>query len=183
VQIQRALDARDLDAGVTYTDNEPLANVQIYPLYREHYVLLTPRGLHPEGTAEVTWRNAAKLPLCLLTRDMQNRRIVDRLFVEGGAEAPAVAVETDSLLCLAAHICSGTWSSILPHTFAPVLGHNDAAPGFLAIPLVEPRATRTIGLVVSGRTPLAPVARAFLDVAREADIAATVQSSEAASPA
>ncbi len=48
----------------------------------------------------MSWREAAKLPLCLLTGDMQNRRIIDHLFVAGGAGKPRAAVETNSVLSL-----------------------------------------------------------------------------------
>jgi hypothetical protein len=37
-----------------------------------------------------SWLAAATLPLCLLTPSMQNRRIIDALFREAGAEIQAV---------------------------------------------------------------------------------------------
>jgi DNA-binding transcriptional LysR family regulator len=42
IEIQRGLDAGELDAGLTYLENEPLRNVRTHPLYRERYMLLTP---------------------------------------------------------------------------------------------------------------------------------------------
>src|ERR1700722_16310365 len=96
-EIQRGLLSGELEAGLTYTENEPLRNVRTHPLYRERYLLLTPASDHFRGKTEVTWREAAQLPLCLLTPDMQNRRIINRLFVEGGAGPPKVAVETNSV--------------------------------------------------------------------------------------
>jgi DNA-binding transcriptional LysR family regulator len=36
--IQKALDAFEIDGGVTYLDNEPLENVRRVPLYRERHV-------------------------------------------------------------------------------------------------------------------------------------------------
>lgn len=110
----------------------------------------------------------AKLPLCLLTRNMQNRRIIDRLFVAGGAGIPKVAVETDSVLTLVAHVRSGEWSSVFPHSFLGLLGRNDATFGGLrVVPLVEPEAEQAVGLVVSERDPLSPLARALVDVAQQ----------------
>jgi DNA-binding transcriptional LysR family regulator len=130
-------------------------------------MLLTPARAPFDHLQEVSWREAAKLPLCLLTRNMQNRRIIDRLFVAGGAGAPKVAVETDSVLTLVAHVRSGEWSSVFPHTFLGLLGRNDATFGGLrVVPLVEPKAEQAVGLVVSERDPLSPLARALVDVAR-----------------
>jgi hypothetical protein len=44
----------------------------------------------------VTWAEAASLPLCLLTGDMQNRRIVDGIFHEAGAEPTPTSRRTRS---------------------------------------------------------------------------------------
>ena len=171
IEIQRGLDGGTLEAGLTYLDNEPLRNVRALPLYRERYMLLTPTGGAFDGLARVTWREAVRLPLCLLAGDMQNRRIVDRLFAEGGAGKPRVAIETNSVLALVAHVRSGQWSSVIPQTFLGLLGGNGAAlTGLNTVPLIEPEASHTVGLVLNEREPLAPLARAFLKSARETDL-------------
>ncbi len=78
------LDNLEIDAGVTYLDNEPLGRVRAVPLCAERYRLLTVAG-NPLGDRErVTWSEVAGIPLCLLTPDMQNRRIVDGLMRESG---------------------------------------------------------------------------------------------------
>ncbi|WP_229266615.1 LysR family transcriptional regulator [Leptospira sp. severe_002] len=177
IEIQRGLDDGTLEAGLTYLDNEPLKNVRLLPLYRERYMLLTPSGGPFDGRLGVSWREAARLPLCLLTRDMQNRRIVERLFNEGGAAAPKVALETNSVLALVAHVSSGRWSSVIPHTFLRVLGGRpEAKAGFVAIPLLEPESAQTVGLVLNERDPLPPLARALLKSARDNDLSKELDS-------
>jgi DNA-binding transcriptional LysR family regulator len=169
IEIQRGLDEFDLEVALTYLENEPLRNVRTLPLYREHYMLLTPAQGGPFDRREsVTWCEAATLPLCLFTTEMQNRRIVDRLFREAGA-APRATVETNSVVALCAHVRIGGWSSVVPHTFLAFLGSLD---GLRAIPLVEPTASQCVGLVASDREPLAPLARAVLACARQIDISA-----------
>lgn len=175
VEIQRGLDEGTMEAGLTYLDNEPLRNVRMLPLYRERYMLLTPRGSAFDGMTSVSWREAAHLPLCLLTPDIQNRRIIDRLFAEGGAPNPKVAIETNSALTLVAYVRSGQWSSVIPHTFLDLLGRADSAlAGLNAVPLVEPDSAQSVGLVLSEREPLPPLARAFLKSVREQDLARTI---------
>ena len=105
-QIERGLDEFELELGVTYLDSEPLRGVRTLPLYREHYVLLTEAAGPFGDRKEVTWAEAATLPLCLLTGDMQNRRIVDGIFHEAGAE-PRPQVETNSISTLIAHVRDG----------------------------------------------------------------------------
>jgi len=175
IEIQRGLDEGTLEVGLTYLENEPLRNVRLLPLYRERYMLLAPAGGPFDGKAAVTWREAARLPLCLLTPNMQNRRIVDRLFADGGAAKPKVAIETDSVLALVAHVRSGQWSSVIPHTFLGLLGQRASTlTGLNAVPLVEPEASQAVGLVLAERGPMPPLARAVLKSAREHDVTAAL---------
>ena len=166
VDIQHGLDVFELDVGLTYLDNEPLARVRSLPLYREQYLLLTPtKG--PFGRRErVTWREAASLPLCLLTPDMQNRRIIDAHFREAGTE-PKPAIEANSIVALHSQLRRGGWSAVMPHSILYSMG---ALPGVKAVPLVEPDVSHTLGVIVSEREPLRPVARAMLEVAESVDV-------------
>ncbi len=161
IEIQAALDEFRLDAGITYLDNEPLSNVRTIPLYREQYLLVLPAS-HPLAQARrVTWREAAAaLPLCLLSPDMQNRRILNAHFAAAGA-AVAPALETNSVFALCALVRSGYWSSVLPHGFVPMLS---GAEGVAIVPLEGPPAAHTVGLVTSQRDPLPPVVTTLLDL-------------------
>ena len=111
----------------------------------------------------VTWAEAARLPLCLLTPDMQNRRIIDRHLAEAGVVA-APTVEANSMMLLYMHVRTGEWASIIPSRFAESL---DRPAGLRAIPLVEPDVTHKIGLIVPGREPFAPLIAALHEVGFE----------------
>ncbi len=163
IEIQRGLDEFSLDIGITYLDNEPLARVRRLRLYTERYVLLTRRDERSQGRKTITWAEAAAHPLCLLTSDMQNRRIIDMHFHEAGTEVHA-AIETNSLITLWSHLRFGHWSTIVPHSFLSLIGETE---GMVALSLIEPDASHAVGLVASDRDPLTPVARAFLDVAKQ----------------
>ncbi len=175
IEIQRGLDDFTLDAGLTYLDNEPLARVRTLPLYRERYVLLTPSDGPLGHRRSASWAEAAALPLCLLTQDMQNRRILDMAFHSAGAEVRP-HLETNSLITLWSSLRFGHWSTVLPSTFRLVMEGLD---GIVALPLVEPDAAHMVGLVVSDRDPLPPVARALLDLARKLDFQHLVDRAEA----
>jgi DNA-binding transcriptional LysR family regulator len=170
IKIQRQLDQFNLDIGITYLDNEPLARVRSVPLYRERHLLLTRLEGVSRDLNGITWSEAASLPLCLLTPDMQNRRILDMHFRESGAEIHA-SVETNSLVALWSHLRFAHWSTVVPHTFLLLIGEIS---GLTAIPLTEPNASHMIGLVASDRDPLPPAALAFLDLARKLDIASII---------
>lgn len=166
IEIQRGIDELTLDVGMTYLDNEPLARVRRLQLYSEHYVFLTQREPSIEERETISWAEAASYPLCLLTSDMQNRRIIDMHFREAGAEVHA-AIETNSLITLWSHLKLGQWCTVLPNSFLPLIGEVE---GLVALPLIEPDASHAVGLVASDRDPLPPVARAFLDLAKQKEI-------------
>jgi DNA-binding transcriptional LysR family regulator len=171
IEIQRELDAGQLDAGLTYLENEPLKDVRPLHLYRERYVLLTPSRGPLKGRSFATWQEAAELRLCLLTDDMQNRRIINRMFEEGGASRLQVEVETNSFLTVIAHIRLGVWSSVVPHTFLTLLGHRGAlVNGVRAIPMKKPEATQAVGIVVANRDPLPSLAGALMRTLRKTSI-------------
>lgn len=171
IEIQRGLDTFDLDAGISYLDNEPLQRVGTLPLYRERYFLVTGDRSVFRRRDSVTWAEAADLPLCLLTADMQNRRIIDGVFHEA-ERAPVPLVETNSILALYAQVRSKGMATILAQASLYLLG----MPHWLrAFPLVAPIARRTIGLVYPNREPQQPVARAFVESARQLDIEGEMQ--------
>lgn len=166
-QILTLLENLEIDAGLTYLDNEPLGRVNTVPLYTESYCLITAADAPLDDRADVTWAELAQVPLCLLTPDTQTRRIVDRLLkiANGDARAP---LESDSTLLLLAHVRTGKWASIMPAKIAEMLGPSDT---LRAIPISQPEALHTIGLVVPSREPMTPLNTALVAEARR--IAAT----------
>jgi DNA-binding transcriptional LysR family regulator len=73
--IQQGMIDGTLDAGITYTEGVSGDMFRIDPLYGESYVLLAPAALVAPGATEISWKDAAALPLTLLEPGMQNRRI------------------------------------------------------------------------------------------------------------
>ena len=171
VEIQRGLDDFTIDVGLTYLDNEPLSRVRTVPLYKERYVLITRGTSGFAGLSSIGWAMAATLPLCLLTPTMQNRRIIDAQF-HAAAVKPNAIIETNSLVTLWSHIRDGKWSTIVPQTFLLLL---EKRHDWISLPLVEPEAIHTLGLVAADREPLAPLTRALLEFAQGFDMSAEIE--------
>lgn len=161
-EILAGIERLELDAGLTYLDNEPLGRVVQVPLYAEFYRLLCAPGLAFADRDQVTWGELAGLPLCLLTADMQNRRIVAQHLAEAGV-AVAPQVESNSTIALIAHVMTGRWASVLPKSLADLL----ATAGTLrAIPIVAPEAEHLVGLIAAHREPHTPLIEALLEAGR-----------------
>ena len=162
IEVLGLLENLEVDAGLTYLDNEPLGRVQTVPLYNEEYRLLISSDSPLGKRDSVTWAEVGKVPLCLLTPDMQNRRIIESLLRQAGAHV-APTLESDSIIVLFAHVRTGRWASVMPAKLAAVLGLTDTVR---AIPIVEPEVTHSIGLVVPHRNPLTPLINALVSEAR-----------------
>jgi DNA-binding transcriptional LysR family regulator len=167
VEIHRQLERFELDVGISYLDTELAANLRPYVLYRETYYLLAPAAHPLAQRRSITWRETSALPLCLLTPDMLNRLIVNRIFTEVGVTAGTV-IETNCAVTLCSHVRSGQWFTIVPDSFFYLIGDWNRT---VAVPLVEPAASNEIGLLIHERDPLPPLAKAFVEVAQDVSIA------------
>ncbi|MGZ5989512.1 MAG: LysR family transcriptional regulator, partial [Rhizomicrobium sp.] len=162
IEILGLLENLEIDAGLTYLDNEPLGKVNTIPLYKENYRLLTSADAPLGDRERVTWAEVANVPLCLLTPDMQNRRIIERLLRTAGGD-PKPMLESDSMIVLFSHVRTGRWASVMPAVLADTLGLTET---IRAIPIVEPDAVHQIGVVVPQREPMTPLTAALIVEAR-----------------
>jgi DNA-binding transcriptional LysR family regulator len=157
------LENLEADAVLTYVENEPIGKARSIPLYNESYHLLTsPDGMFGDRE-QVTWKEVGQVPLCLLTPDMQNRRIIDRALRSVGVEATPT-LTSNSMIVLYTHVKTGRWASVMPAKLAETLGFSDTVR---TIPIVDPTVTYNIGLVIPQRDPMTPLIAALVQVARE----------------
>jgi len=165
-EIERGLKEFQYDVGVTYLDGITQNGLRPYALYDETYHLLVPNGHYLGDRKTIDWHEVGGLSLCLLSPNLHNRVIIDRIFASVGV-TPQVVVETNCSLGLFAHMRTGNWLTIVPHSYFYLLGDWVF---IRSIPIVNPASTATIGLVIHERDPISPVVRAFLEVAQEAGI-------------
>ncbi|NHT76022.1 DNA-binding transcriptional LysR family regulator [Rhizobium sp. PP-F2F-G38] len=157
------LENLEIDAGLTYLDNEPVGRVTSVPLSVERYHLVTASGTPLSDRASVTWAEASSIRLCLLTNDMQNRRIINQHFSAAGVQARPT-LESNSMIVLFSHIRTGQWASIMPYNVAKSFGFHD---DIHVIPIEEPDAGHLVGLVATHREPYTPLVSALLHEARK----------------
>ena len=177
-EIARRLADYEIDAGLTYLDDESPPGTQSVELYREQYVLLAPADHPLMGVREVRWSAAAELPLCTLTTAMRNRRILDaNMAAEGVRYRPVV--EADSVDALYAHLAHSRRSTIASTAWLPQLGVPE---GFAARPMVQHGPRPPIGLVVHDRVPASIVSAALVEVAADLDLSTRIDARWNADP-
>ncbi|HEV7614526.1 MAG TPA: LysR family transcriptional regulator [Steroidobacteraceae bacterium] len=156
--IVHQLDHFELDLGLTYLDDKVIEGFEKLPLFDERYVLLADRNA---AHGPLTWEQAARLPLCLLTGKMRNRQVIDAAFRRVGVQ-PTVILETDSLFSLYAHVSEAGLFSIVPHSLLNFFDLNNRVQARAIVPQL----TRAIGLIARNQPALAPITGAVWEIAR-----------------
>ncbi len=161
-EILSMLDNLEVDAGISYLDNEPMGRVSTEPLYEERYVLVCGATSAFAQRASVGWDELGDARLSLLTPNMQNRRIINRNFAAVDM-APDAWIESNSTIVLAAMVERGDSLTILPEDMAAFLVQGKA---LALVPLHGPAPAHSVGLVAPYREPHTPVLEALMRTAR-----------------
>ncbi|MDQ0074652.1 DNA-binding transcriptional LysR family regulator [Variovorax boronicumulans] len=147
--LETGLESLSIDLALGYTERMHMPGIKLkaWPQNIEHYFLLrraeTPSEDELRIGQPITWAEAGKLPLCLLTTDMHNRAIMDQALREAGVPV-SPAIETNSVLTLTLAVSAGTVSSVLPGAMvAAVRTHRELE----ALPLVAPEVRTPIGFM------------------------------------
>lgn len=162
IEILTMIENLDVDAGISYLDNEPTGRVSTEQLYEERYMLVCRADSTFAGRSEVRWRELAGQKLCLLTPDMQNRRIINKNFESAGV-VPEATVESNSTVVLVANVLEGDFLTVLPSDMARFLTGGKPLE---IIPLSGAGKGHSVGLVAPFREPHTPVLGALLAEAR-----------------
>lgn len=160
-EIISAVDDLVLDVGVTYLEEDAVRHLLCMPLYQERYCLVASPELAGVEADEISWAALGNLPLCLLTPDMQNRRIIDRHLEDSGV-AVQPALESDSMISLISHVRTGRWASIMPVELITAFG---AVSELRTVPIVNPEVRHSVGLIMANRDPQTPMVAALREAA------------------
>jgi len=147
--LEQGLEDLSIDMALGYSERMQVKDNRLrsWPQYTEHYFLLrkAPKR-HKDGLhigEPMAWKNAAELPLCLLTPDMHNRTIVDTAFRAAGISVQP-AMETNSIMTMMLSVVDGTVCSVLPGSLVDTLrGYRDLT----ALPLIEPAVRTPIAFI------------------------------------
>lgn len=161
-EIADGLAAFELDAGISYADDDALPGMIHVELQHDRFIFACAQGANILPLPAMGWREAATHPLCLLDPAMQNRRIIDACFAWHNVTV-APRITADSFVALLAAIETGSFATILPESHCALLRGLEWARFIPMEPL--PEANRVV-LIVPDRAPVSQMAQAALIAAR-----------------
>lgn len=162
IEILSMLDNLEVDAGISYLDNEPMGRVSTEHLYDEGYMLVCAESSEFASRRSIGWEELKGQRLCLLTPDMQNRRIINRNFAAVDV-APVTWIESNSTVILVAMVERGDCLTVLPNEMARFLATGKA---LAVVPLIGHEPRHSVGLVAPYREPHTPVLDALMRTVR-----------------
>ncbi len=166
-EIEAGIESLSLDLAFGYGERAAHrhAAIEVRPQYDEHYFLLRRRagGGVPARRigAPISWREAAEEPLCMLSREMHNRTIIDASFAAAGVSVRAM-IETNSVLPLVLSVLAGDVSSVMPGALVAIALQY---PELEALPLTEPEVVTPISLLLPKGSLRSLAQQAALDLA------------------
>ena len=169
-ELENGLATLVLDMGLGYTDRLARYSPRLRHVaqYTEHYFLVR-KAAEPytDGLQlgpKISWLEASRLPLCLLSREMHNRTLVDQAFAEAGASVKP-AIETNSILTLALSVSAGEVCSVVP---GALIGAFRGFRDLQALPLVSPELRTAIGFMIQGGDRTSRTVDAAMTLAQDA---------------
>ena len=169
-ELEKGLETLSLDLAMGYVErmDSKGARLGAFAQYTEHYFLLrradTPQDDGLRIGQPLTWQQAGRFPLCLLTTEMHNRTIVDAALRQAGVQV-APAMETNSILAMALCVVQGQMCGILP---GALVGAVRSDRQLEALPLVEPEVRTPIGFMFNAQVRPSRALQVAMDLARDA---------------
>lgn len=133
----------EIDMGLSYMESDMRSSLQCAPVYVEEYYFIVQRQKFKGTGTSISWKEASEYPLCLLTPNMQNRRMADAVFKEVGRVVSPI-VEANSLINLYTNVKHGIGAAIVPYQ---LLELSQQDPDLIALRLVDPVVSHKIGLM------------------------------------
>lgn len=148
----------DADFGVTYIGTQE-ADIEFMPLIEEAFVLACPLD-HPLAERKtVAWADLGEYSYITLAQGSGNRFLIDQALARSRAR-PQWFCQVNHVPALVSLVTAGLGVGVVPRMALPPEGHE----GLVAVPVVEPRVSRTLGLISRRGRPLPAAAQLLFDL-------------------
>lgn len=117
-EIHRRIKEHQLHLGLAYHEEAHDKAIEHMLFYKERFVLLSGPGSPVTPGKILSWKDVSRLPLCLFSQEMNNRRILDEAF-SAASLIPDVVIETNTASVFIDLISSGELYSVAPVSAIP----------------------------------------------------------------
>ncbi len=161
-QVHDAVASGAVDLAFTAAP-DPGSDLVFTPVVADEFHAVFPAGHPLDSTAPVSWHQLAGLPFVRLHPSSSVREHVDRLLLDADVQLGATT-EVRNIAAVGGLVAAGLGVSAVPGLVLPLLQFA----GLKHRPLVDPTATRTVGILMDDQRPVTAASRAFLDTVARA---------------
>lgn len=160
-EILMAVARSEADFGISYLGTQE-PDLEFQPLVEEDFVLACPSTHALARKKKITWSEMSKHECVSLAPGSGNRMLIDQALATHLTTLSSTAwtCEVQHVPALLSLIESGVGIGAVPRYSVP----TSKPTGLVAVPLVEPRVVRMIGIMQRRGRPLSPAAQAFKDL-------------------
>ena len=162
-ELRTGLDNYSMDCAITYMDQKnDMPWCESLPIFEETWSLLVPDSFEFEELEEISWQDAAELPLALLRSSMYERSIIDKTFLEAGKHVTP-KIESESILHLMFQTQFTELCTVIPSHYTRMPG---LYAGTKALLLKNPIISKGIGLFWVKTDTTIPITKITEEVGR-----------------
>jgi DNA-binding transcriptional LysR family regulator len=161
VQVLSAVRARDADLGLTIAPAELGDGMLFEPLHEDRFHLVCQQSHRLARKRTAAWRDLQGENLIALSTSSGTHSMIGDELVRQRV-LPARSTPVSHLSTVHGMLEAGFGVAVLPEIALPVARH----PTLVALPLVRPKMSRTIGIYRRRDRSLSPAAQAFVEVIR-----------------
>ena len=157
-EVLLAVTRGEADFGVTYIGTQE-ADIEFKPLVEEPFVLACPKRHRLAKRESIRWSELSGESYIALAQGSGNRFLIDQA-VGHMLERPRSFCEVNHVPALVSLVLAGVGVGVVPRMVLP----PDGQAGLAAIPLSEPRISRTLGLISRRGKALPAAAQLLFDM-------------------
>lgn len=148
----------DAAFGVTYIGTQE-ADIDFLPLIEEAFVVACPRS-HPLAKCRtVKWKELEEHSYIALAQGSGNRFLIDQALARSSSR-PRWFYEVNHVPALVSLVMAGLGVGVVPRMALPPDGHERLA----AVPIIEPKVSRSLGLISRRGRKLPAAAQLLYDM-------------------
>jgi DNA-binding transcriptional LysR family regulator len=152
----------EADFGINFTGAEN-PEIEFAPIYVESYVLAMRRDHPLAKRKKLSWKETIDERYISVAKSSGNRSVIDAALA-GIEKHPVISCEVNHVSGVLALVDAGMGVAAVPG-LSVLPGRQD---GIVAVPLVNPEISRTLGLISKRHHSMAPAARTLFEMLGEA---------------
>ncbi|MCK9509149.1 MAG: LysR family transcriptional regulator [Pigmentiphaga sp.] len=155
--VLNAVSSGRADFGMNFIGTQE-SGIQFRPIFTENFVLAVHKDHPLANSKKIGWEALSNERFMTVDKNSGNRLLIEAALAKSGKHTESV-IEVSHIMSLLGMVEAGLGVAAIPRLALPLTTH----PTIVALPLNNPRVTRTLGLITRHGKSLSPAAQLLYD--------------------